>query len=99
MQNSTRPNNTWLRATAGFLLLTAVFAIAYTQSPLYTSNQNQYFLHAAAKAGIGFLKQDWLANTLDPTPVFSELTFLTYRLLRLEALFYIFYALLMGIYM
>ncbi len=81
------------------MLLTVVFAIAYSQSPLYTSNQNQYFLHGQAQAGIGFLKQDWLANTLDPTPVFSSLTYLTYRFLRVEALFYIFYALLMGIYL
>jgi hypothetical protein len=99
MHNSTRPAIPWLRAATVFVLLTTVFAIAYTQSPLYTSNQNQYFLHGAAQAGTGFLNQDWLANTRDPTPVFSELTYLTYRLLRLEALFYIFYALLMGIYL
>jgi len=99
MQILSRPAKTWLRATAIFMLLTTVFAIAYTQSPLYTSNQNQYFLHGQAQAGIGLLRQDWLANTLDPTPVFSGLTYLTYRFLRLEALFYIFYALLMGIYL
>jgi len=99
MQTPSRPVKTWLRATAIFILLTVVFAIAYAQSPLYTSNQNQYFLHGEAQAGIGFLKQDWLANTLDPTPVFSGLAYLTYRFLRLEALFYIFYALLMGVYL
>jgi len=99
MQNLSRPVKTWLRAIAIFILLTVVFAIAYAQSPLYTSNQNQYFLHGQAQAGIGFLRQDWLANTLDPTPVFSGLTYLTYRFLPVEALFYIFYALLMGIYL
>lgn len=52
----------------GFAVL---FAVAHTQSPLYYSNQNQYFLHGAAMAGVGDLEHDWLANTADPTPVFS----------------------------
>jgi hypothetical protein len=99
MQIQSRPVKTWLRATVLFILLTVVIAIAYAQSPLYTSNQNQYFLHGQAQAGIGFLRQDWLANTRDPTPVFSSLAYLTYRFLRQEALFYIFYALQMGIYL
>jgi len=51
----------------------ALFALAYSQAPLYTSNQNQYFLHGMAAAGYGHLAADWLANTLDPTPVFSWL--------------------------
>ncbi len=52
----------------GFAVL---FAVAHTQSPLYYSNQNQYVLHGAASAGVGDLSSDWLANTTDPTPVFS----------------------------
>ena len=52
----------------GFAVL---FAVAHTQSPLYYSNQNQYVLHGAAQAGVGDLSSDWLANTTDPTPVFS----------------------------
>jgi hypothetical protein len=48
-----------------------VFAVAHTQPPLYYSNQNQYFLHGLADAGYGDLSRDWLANTADPTPVFS----------------------------
>lgn len=90
---------TWLATTARFLLLTLLFAVSYAQSPLYTSNQNQYFLHGLAHAGRGFLDQDWLANTPDPTPVFSLLVSLFYRLFHLEALFYVLYALLMGIYL
>lgn len=35
------------------LLWGIVFALAYAQSPLYTSNQNQYFLHGLAQAGYG----------------------------------------------
>lgn len=56
----------WFPLAAGFL-----FAVAHTQSPLYYSNQNQYFLHGLAAAGYGHLNGDWLANTADPTPAFS----------------------------
>jgi len=77
---------------------TVVFALAYAQSPLYTSNQNQYFLHGLARAGVGFLRQDWLATTLDPTPVFSALVEGTVRALGAWA-FYLEYALLMGVYL
>ena len=95
-QLSTHP---WLRSIAIFCFWTLIFALAYTQAPLYTSNQNQYFLHGLADAGLGFLKEDWLANTLDPTPAFSLLVSLSYRFLRLEALFYVYYALQMGVYL
>jgi hypothetical protein len=53
------------------VLLAVAFAVAHTQSPLYYSNQNQYLLHGAALAGHGHLEHDWLANTADPTPLFS----------------------------
>src|SRR5579862_5969155 len=80
-----------------FILVGAVFAAAYCQAPLYYSNQNQYFLHGLANAGVGLLSEDWLANTLDPTPVFSALVTGTVRLLH-PAAFYLFYALLLGAY-
>jgi hypothetical protein len=54
-------------------LLAFAFAVAHTQSPLYYSNQNQYLLHGAALADHGHLAHDWLANTRDPTPLFSAL--------------------------
>ena len=88
-----------LTVVAVALLWTFLFAIAYSQSPLYTSNQNQYFLHGLAQAGYGALDRDWLANTLDPTPVFSALVALTYRLFHSLSITYIYYALLMGIYL
>jgi hypothetical protein len=88
-----------MRKIALPVLLGLLFAIAYTQSPLYTSNQNQYFLHGLAQAGLGFLEQDWLANTLDPTPVFSMLVELTYRLFHQPVIFYCYYAFLLGIYL
>lgn len=80
------------------VLLGLVFALAYSQSPLYTSNQNQYFLHGAARAGIGFLSQDWLANTTDPVPVFSLLVEWTYRLLSPWA-FYLYQVVLLALYL
>jgi len=72
--------------------------LIYTQKPLFTSNQNQYFLHGMAKAGLGSLSQDWLANTKEPTPLFSMLVKWTYQGLKNPAWFYFYYAILMGLY-
>ena len=83
-----------LAGAAGWSLL---FGIAYTQPHLYYSNQNQYFLHGLARGGQGFLKDDWLANTADPTPVFSALVAPTYRHLN-ESFFYVYYVLILGVY-
>jgi hypothetical protein len=93
------PIRAQLRSIAGFIVLAALFAIAYAQSPLYTSNQNQYFLHGFSAAGYGYLAQDWLANTQDPTPLFSKLVELTIRYFKWEYLFYGYYALMMGVYL
>lgn len=87
-----------VRGAAVFLIGATVFALAYTQAPLYYSNQNQYFLHGLADGGRGLLRDDWLAGTADPTPAFSSGVAITYRHLP-EALFYIDYALLLGLYL
>ena len=63
---------------AVLLLLAAAFAVAHTQAPLYYSNQSQYFLHGLAHGGRGYLDSDWLANTADPTPIFSATVAWTY---------------------
>ena len=89
----------YLLKTGEFLAWAFIFALAYSQSVLYTSNQNQYFLHGLAKAGFGYLREDWLANTQDPTPLFSLLVYMTYHLLRSEVVFYLYYPLLMGVYL
>jgi hypothetical protein len=81
------------------LLWTLVFTLAYAQDPLFTSNQNQYFLHGLAQAGVGNLSEDWLANTLDPTPVFSGLVGFTSRILPWEGVFYLYFGVLAGIYL
>jgi hypothetical protein len=85
------------RKTFLFLLWSLLFGIAYTQPPLYYSNQHQYFLHGLAQAGYGFLNHDWLANTADPTPLFSALVAFTYRWLH-PFFYYLYYLLVLGIY-
>jgi hypothetical protein len=80
-----------------FVLWTAAFALSYTQAPLYYSNQNQYFVHGLAQAGHGTLADDWLANTRDPNPIFSFVVAFTASHLH-EYLFYLYYAVLQGIY-
>lgn len=87
----------WIAKTPGFLFWALVFGLAYTQAPLYYSNQNQYFLHGLASADLGSLDQDWLVNTADPTLVFSGLVAFTYRFLH-PGLFYVYFLLLLGIY-
>jgi hypothetical protein len=77
----------------------SMFSLAYAQAPLFTSNQNQYFLHGMAWAGKGSLNTDWLANTREPTPLFSILVYLTFRLTTWNGIFYIYYVVLMGIYL
>ena len=93
-----RPAWRWLRPALTFLGWSLLFGLAYAQSPLYSSNQNQYFLHGAARAGLGYLSQDWLANTVDSVPVFSLLAELTYRYLD-PFVFYLYYFVLFGIYL
>ena len=62
-------------AIAQFLFWGLLFGIAYTQDPIYNSpeNQNTKYFHALARAGHGFLSEDWLATTLDPLPAFTAL--------------------------
>ena len=89
---------TRLRSALGFIGWGVLLGLAYGQAPLYTSNQNQYFLHGLAQAGQGLLTEDWLANTSDPTPVFTWLVVLTARYLP-QATFYIYYFLLFAVYL
>lgn len=86
-----------LRSVISYLAWGMLFGLAYAQSPLYTSNQNQYFLHGLAEAGVGYLAEDWLAGTADPTPVFSGLVAVTARLLH-PNVFYLYFLLLAAVY-
>lgn len=79
--------------------LAAGFAVAHTQSPLFFSNQNQYLLHGLAEAGYGHLDRDWLANTKDPTPVFSAGVAAAYQVGGLWPIQVAFFVLLMGYFL
>lgn len=81
----------------GKLLLMLLFAVACRQPPLYSSNQNTYFLHGLSNIGVGNLNLDWTANTVDPFPVFSSLVSFTYRYLG-ENIFYIYKIFLTALY-
>ena len=87
-----------IKRWAGYIIIMIVFTLGFTQEPLYSSNQNQYFLHGLAQAGHGFLESDWLAHTVDPTPVFSFLVKYT-SLLNAPFLFYIYHSILLGIFL
>jgi hypothetical protein len=89
----------WQKTTltiAIWIGIAILFGFAYTQSPLYEGNQNTKFLHGLAQAGVGYLQYDWLANTVDPLPVFSGLVNLTARIN--QNLFYLEYIVMFGIY-
>lgn len=91
-------NKTGAAKIVSFFFWSLLFGVAYTQPRLYYSNQHQYFLHGLAAAGEGFLNRDWLANTADPTPVFSDLVAFTARYLH-PLFFYLYYLLIFGIYL
>jgi len=77
-----------------YIPLLFVFAFAYEQKPLYAINQNTYFLHGLANAGAGFLKLDWLAQTIDPFPVFSFLVKIILQFPGEHAFYFIYVGLL-----
>ena len=71
--------------------------LAYAVATL--SNQNQYLLHGLAAGGHGHLSHDWLANTRDPTPVFSALIAASYRHLGLLVLQATYFLVLVGYFL
>ena len=95
--SSPMPVRARLCSALGFAAWGVLLGLAYGQAPLYTSNQNQYFLYGLAQAGHGLLAEDWLANTTDPTPVFTWLVIVTTRLLP-QAAYYLYYFLLFAVY-
>ncbi len=89
----------WFIGLVSFLGWSLVFGIIYSQSPLYSNNQNTYFLHGLAKAGFGYLSKDWLATRMEAMPVFTWLVYATYLVFHSKVPFYFYYALLMGVYL
>ena len=99
INHSRKLNRVLIRNLVFLVSWAAAFTIAYAQSPLYTSNQNQYFLHGFANGGFGYLNEDWLANTLDPTPVFSKFIELSWQFLPWPPIFYLYFGILAGIFL
>jgi hypothetical protein len=89
----------WFIGLVSFLAWALVFGMIYAQSPLFTSNQNAYFLHGMANAGFGYLNQDWLATRQESMPVFTWLVQFTTVIFHSKVPFYIYYAMLMGVYL
>ncbi len=101
---TSRLQNTFsfLRDNAGkiavWLACIAVFSLSYTQEILYAVNQNTKFLHGLSQAGLGFLRDDWIAQTADPLPIFTWIVKYTFLVLG-EFFYYIYFALLLGVYL
>lgn len=74
-----------------------LFAGAYRQLPLFSSNQNTYFLWGLARAGYGFLSSDWLASQTDPVPVFSAIVSTIHRF-DVHWIFYLLHGCLSAVY-
>ena len=93
-------NNQKLLSVLQFLLISLIFALAYTQDPIYNSpeNQNTKFLHGLAQAGYGLLEKDWTANTIDPLPAFTWLVQVTSQYIHSEYMFYLYYCIFLGVY-
>jgi hypothetical protein len=72
METTRETSHLYLRI-ALLVLASLLFAGAYCQSPLFSSNQNTYFLSGLAGSGFGHLSSDWLAQQTDGVPVFSAL--------------------------
>jgi len=95
MNNSTGAHKRTISlALTGMCLL---FAMAYYQMPLFYANQNTYFLHGLARAGYGFLAEDWLAQQADAVPVFSGIVYLV-QTTGCHGLFYALQGILVLIY-
>ncbi len=67
-----------------------LFALAHSQLPLFSGNQNSYCFHAVVNANGGTLANDWFAATRDAFPLFTLLSASLIRIspLLLHAAFY-----------
>jgi hypothetical protein len=62
-----------------------------------SGNQYTYFLHGLARAGVGFLQNDWLVRTADPFPAYSTLVAWAWRSVGL-GVFYLWYLLFAALF-
>ena len=75
-----------------------VFALAHSQAPLFTFNQNTKLLHGMAAAGWGDLRGDWLATTPDPFPAFGAVVWAVTATVGPGA-FHLLYGVVLGVYL
>ncbi len=87
-----------VRRALAFAGFAALMAVVLVQAPLHTSNQSTKFLHGYALAGMGHLREDWLAGTTDPFPLFTLLVAATCAVTGPLA-FHAWYAALAGVYL
>ncbi len=91
--------NDTIKATFFWMGLTFLFIMVMGGfSPQYDGNQTTKFLFGFADAGIGYLDQDFEANTIDPLPVFSWIIQFTYKYLG-EWVLFVYVFILVGIYL
>jgi len=87
----------WHRILLEILLFGALFIILNPPLPYYTSNQNAHLLRGLEDGGMPQLKNDWLAETTDPYPVFSALVAVTSRFFA-PWMFAVYQMILAGLY-
>jgi hypothetical protein len=85
------------KAVTGPLLLAVLFAGAYGQSPLYSSNQNTYFVQGIALAEGGALQDDWLVSCANHLPVFTALVYAVVKWM-IPGVFYFIHGALIAVY-
>lgn len=86
------PRAQWLLLGAAVLL----FLLACPAEPLFFKNQVTKYLVGMADADVGYLREDWTANTRNGLPAFRGVVFLIYWL-GLPKLSYVFWAMLTSI--
>jgi len=75
-----------------------IFALTYSQSPIFTANQNTKFISGLARAGYGDISSDWMAAITDPFPVFSTLLKWQYEWLGLHFGVHILFFIIVALY-
>jgi len=85
-------NNLWL------YIYPILFGLAYSQAPLFYSNQNTKFISGLALAGYRDVAADWMARITDPFPLFSHLLKWQYQLLGLYAGVHLSFLLVLALY-
>ncbi|MFW2440195.1 MAG: DUF6798 domain-containing protein [Arenicellales bacterium] len=81
-----------------FYVYPILFALAYSQKPLFTFNQNTKFISGLAHAGYRDVSADWMAQITDPFPLFSGLLQLQHQLLGVFAGVHLSFLLIVALY-